>query len=425
MKLIRIPPNYSGFKILMSTIYVAIILSSFKAEAQDVPLLRIDPSKSAGGLVSDYFQEIEYIPLETTKESLFGQVGQLIVSEESIVICDPDTKSILFFTKKGKLINKIRYKDNITVWLSYDWTLKRVCVTMDNDITGKSVIQYYSNQGILIENSRLEVDANGEYGSIALGNGFFANFKSCYREMGIPANNKIYHLVNIYKDQKPYKSFLPYSQTANPGACSWGLGGVRATNIVQNKSIFISTPLNYEVYKINPDTALKVFQFVLPAKYSFDKRSLYINDEKFVDSMRNVLLRDPYKIVNISNITTTNKFILFKLNAALPSRGQIPVPLNLIYNFSNERLVALERLTPDSTNSYLPILDYDSFLFIIYGLIYDQKYFYTTVSSLKMFNSYSTNFSRRINYPVTLQKYFKTETRKSNPVIVKMKLKDF
>ena len=39
--------------------------------AQEVEKLRIDPSQAYGGKVSEYFEQLNYIPLETTKESLY------------------------------------------------------------------------------------------------------------------------------------------------------------------------------------------------------------------------------------------------------------------------------------------------------------------------------------------------------------------
>ncbi|MEO8399854.1 MAG: hypothetical protein ABI550_08590, partial [Ignavibacteriaceae bacterium] len=42
--------------------------------AQNVPKLRIDPAQAYGGSLASVFSSIEYIPLETTKESLFGDV---------------------------------------------------------------------------------------------------------------------------------------------------------------------------------------------------------------------------------------------------------------------------------------------------------------------------------------------------------------
>ena len=76
---------------MIRTLYVIFILSFLickKAHSQNVPVLRIDPSGAYGGTYSEYFDDIEYIPLETTKESLFGYIVQLIITDSSFVITD-------------------------------------------------------------------------------------------------------------------------------------------------------------------------------------------------------------------------------------------------------------------------------------------------------------------------------------------------
>ena len=75
--------------------------------SQTVQKIRINPDQAYGGPVSDYFENIEYIPLETTKESLFGDVSEMVVTHDSYVIFDWDTKSVLFFKKEdGKFLFK-------------------------------------------------------------------------------------------------------------------------------------------------------------------------------------------------------------------------------------------------------------------------------------------------------------------------------
>ncbi|MFV0604984.1 MAG: 6-bladed beta-propeller [Niabella sp.] len=76
-------------------------------QAQDVPKIRIDPAKAYGGTVSKYFSDVEYIPLETTKESLFGDVNELKITDSSIIITDIDTKSLLIFSKTGRFLKRI------------------------------------------------------------------------------------------------------------------------------------------------------------------------------------------------------------------------------------------------------------------------------------------------------------------------------
>ncbi|RZK62489.1 MAG: 6-bladed beta-propeller [Pedobacter sp.] len=78
-----------------------------KVDSSKMQTLRIDPEASRGASVSQVFSQVEFIPLETTKESLFGSIGQLEVTKDRYLVYDYDTRSILIFTLQGKFKAKI------------------------------------------------------------------------------------------------------------------------------------------------------------------------------------------------------------------------------------------------------------------------------------------------------------------------------
>ena len=97
-----IPTGYVAQKTDMYKLvlaFIAAVIASSTAYNQ-VLKIRVNPQQAFGGPASEYFDTIEYIPLETTKESLFGYPGQLILTESTIVVADPDTRCILFFNLK-------------------------------------------------------------------------------------------------------------------------------------------------------------------------------------------------------------------------------------------------------------------------------------------------------------------------------------
>jgi hypothetical protein len=95
-------------KILLILILLA---ASILTNAQ-ATTLRIDPSSARGGTVSQLFDEVNFIPLETIKESLFGRIDQLEVTDKYFVILDDNTNSILIFDKTGKFHAKIKGPNN-------------------------------------------------------------------------------------------------------------------------------------------------------------------------------------------------------------------------------------------------------------------------------------------------------------------------
>ncbi|WP_449438730.1 6-bladed beta-propeller [Pedobacter steynii] len=99
-----------------SAILCLIAIVGFGALAQKViPVdtskmmtLRIDPMNANGGNASEIFESVTYIPLETTKESTFGIIEHLEVTDDRFVILDKNTNCILLFKKDGKFVGKIK-----------------------------------------------------------------------------------------------------------------------------------------------------------------------------------------------------------------------------------------------------------------------------------------------------------------------------
>ena len=87
-------------------ITVSFIFCSLFSIAQPTTI-RIDPAHARGGTASQIFEKVNFIPLETTKESLFGKIDQLAVTKDYFIILDEQTNSILIFKKNGKFHAKI------------------------------------------------------------------------------------------------------------------------------------------------------------------------------------------------------------------------------------------------------------------------------------------------------------------------------
>lgn len=94
---------------------------------------------------------------------------------------------------------------------------------------------------------------------------------------------------------------------------------------------------------------------------------------------------------------------------------------NFAYDTVSRKLFGLDRMAPDQVSCFLPVMGERS---KNKGFMFFDQYLFGYISSLSMFSSFEKNSSRNPAYPPVLQEYFKTQNRKSNPVIVKMKLKD-
>lgn len=416
--------NFTSFMLLFMLIF------GWQASyAQDVPKLHIDPAQAYGGSVSDYFDSVEYIPLETTRESILGEIKNIVITDSSIVAYDYDTNCILFFTKSGKFITKIK-EGNVHeppyISISYDRANKIILANLYDPSTAKAKTKYYSLVGIPQEAVSITIELE-QTEMLPLGNGYFVVRKGCYLPQGEKAKDSIYNLIEIYKGNKLYKSFLPLNPKVTPAPCTWGLGFVRPISVIEDGSFYVSTPLDYYVYKINKDTAIKMYQFVFPANRSFSQKTMNNNNEHFIDSMRVAVFNDFSRIIIVSNIFYHKNFLFFKINPLriLQHQGsENDNQYNFIYDTLSQKLVSIERISPDETTSYLPMLDKYGSRVKSEGLLFENGYFYSDISSLQMFAAKEATKDKTPQYPPVLQEYFKTQNRKSNPVIVRMKLKE-
>lgn len=86
----------------------------------------------------------------------------------------------------------------------------------------------------------------------------------------------------------------------------------------------------------------------------------------------------------------------------------------------------MQDLEPDSLSSFLPVTDASSdfYDFKSRGFhMYENGYFYTNYSSLAMFTFKEQSEGKTTKYPPNLEAYFKTQNKKSNPIIIKLKPK--
>ena len=130
-------------------------------------------------------------------------------------------------------------------------------------------------------------------------------------------------------------------------------------------------------------------------------------------------------VESVNNISFYQSRILFTLRKPiriLPGgSNSVSFPLNYMYDTTDKQLTAFERISPDEKSNYLPIMDGFS---SSSGMNLHKNILYSSVSSLQMFAAKAATASKNPVYPPVLQQYFATQNRKSNPVIVRMQLKN-
>lgn len=102
-------------------------------------------------------RNIQYIQLETERNSLIGSVDKLIVTDKSIIVCDFDKASSIFiFNLKGKFINKIFLKGKgpgeFLAVRDVTYNNETNEILLYDDFGRK--INYYSEDGSFIKSSK-------------------------------------------------------------------------------------------------------------------------------------------------------------------------------------------------------------------------------------------------------------------------------
>ncbi|WP_448633144.1 hypothetical protein [Pedobacter panaciterrae] len=90
-------------------------------------------------------------------------------------------------------------------------------------------------------------------------------------------------------------------------------------------------------------------------------------------------------------------------------------------------MTSIADIEPDSTSQFLPITDLASqYDFTNKGFhIVTPECFYTSYSSLTLFTAKEQNEDKNRKYNAALTEYFKTQNKKSNPIIIQLKPKKF
>ena len=374
-----------------------------------VSKLRINPEFARGGSFSEYFDSVDFIPLETTKESFFGDVYKLELAPGHFIISDQDTKSVLIFKEDGRFSGKIDarkfphstfsdatiYNDNVTydpkdslVMLTTSYNAGKFCWF---DLNANNVRNTPFDESISVCLAWLDTNM------ILYTTFLFPDKKDTLKDLVAVAGSKTRYLpVNTnHLDMKFNMGGFDRPGFLYKSGDSTVLYARRRVNII---------------YEFGKEGLKQEYDLVFPRDYTypanFDSLSEDRQGEYLVSHNKTfILLRSAYKMGNR---------LFFE---ALNSGGYITGNRHFMYDLKSGDLVSLDRIVSDSLSYFLPFT-------APYGTIAgtDGRYIYCYVSSFDMFNAKEEN-KHPVKYNPALERYFQTANRKSNPVIVRLRLK--
>ena len=392
-----------------------------KVDSSKMMTLRIDPEASRGAAVSQVFDEVEFIPLETTKESLFGSISKLEVTADHYIIFDYDTRSVLIFFKDGKYKTKIegsKMEKDPNPGARTNTQIFGFELVNEND---KQLIQFYLGRYFLY------YDLNGKLVKRVLGKDLPYGSQRKFSDgttidnyyLDSTAKDSTRYDIALIKDKKAVAKYFPFPKNRYDGDQFYSSGD----NLTQSGSpdeYFYETFYVNNIYRIRPKGVSLDYKIVFPAAMSLPKD--FLSNPNYKGKRQEYFEKNNLAIYGVGNVYQIGDNLYFKTVSWSWTKDRKNA---LIYNVKTAALTSITNLEPDSLSQHLPVTDAGYFYdFLNQGFNkYDGTHFYTSYSSLAMFSFKELNEGKNRKYNATLENYFKTSNKKSNPIIVKLKPK--
>ncbi|MES2426893.1 MAG: 6-bladed beta-propeller [Bacteroidota bacterium] len=392
-----------------------------KTDTSHYLTLRIDPENANGATAAQVFDEVKYIPLETTPESLFGSIGQLEVFEGGVIILDNSTNCILIFSKDGKFhakikgnADKIRYP--IRCLAINKWT-KQIVYTGDRnksftycDLDGKEVKKVEYGR---LKNDELGVD---KYYYIApdkiVNYAGYNDIDSTDKRYNWFSQSALQYAKNI---KTVYAKGMVYKTAKN----TMDMGRRPFTNWDNDTTFYLSAMWPYRIYTITPNAIKLSYKFIFPLLSTLDE-GLITNLNKDPTVLMDFFQKHKKEVYALDNCYKAGNNLLFEAKT-----WELGLEEALIYNLKSGTLIAYQHISPDESTCFLPLYDRKGIVDAGRGVINcDGKNVYVSISSLGMFTAKNDYSDKAVKYPAALAQYFTKGNIKDNPIILQLKLKD-
>lgn len=387
---------------ILYLILAVISLRPLPADQHPVHSIRMDPDNARGGNVSDFFQSVEFIPLETNQESLFGDIYKLQVTDDYLIIKDNETGSILIFNSTGKFQARIKQRHR-------DFTLDRereeILVLDSNSVS------YYDFNGKLLRKVEIRKNISALF---MFGDGSFVLNK--HRPLSHAKSPSIdydlWYSSNLNDTIRTLFSYNPQFGIQDYNTPSYLL------NDQGDGTCFYTFPYRYNIYELDASGIRAEYRFVFPENYSlprgFDQDSLFYNKRKeYIFNPKNV--EDYYRFTALTPFFRHEAYVFFNTN-----HRYFTYRNDLLYDLQTQTTYSLNRLTGDSISSHLPILHSGSQQ-AMKGLYNGSLYTRIPASSLlKLINNVQKQ-GRDIGDQ--LSSFLATADNKTNPVIIRSRFK--
>lgn len=407
----------------MRNVFAALLLLITKlAGAQSAQTLYFDPASTIGAPVSRLFESVTYIPLETTRQSLFGQISQLVVTAQYFIVFDYDTQALYFFDKTGKFVKKYKddkytvasmqymEKENALYLLQINKNFRPTEQERDELVRNpfsKNSLKY--GRSVLYSLADIQAEEINEIKgfTISMTNPrFFAPDLWAYSIVlqDKDAKDSVDFELKISNGSKTLRSYFPYSKRTSSYLAD--PGNIEFFPVAKTNTLFFTRPFTYSVYQLTPDSVTTLYNFVLPFENTIPK-TFFTKEFSSRNELREYKQINPGYVWRINGLVPFQNLLFFALDYQKRDR-------RFIFDKSSNRFYNVNRISADSTNAFLPVMGWN----IQY---YDNTALYSSISSDAMFRSRDAEKHRNPVYTDVLTTYFDKSKPSSNPVIIILK----
>jgi hypothetical protein len=386
-------------------------------DTSHVKILRVDPDNSFGASASEAFESATYIPLETTKESTFGKIDKLEVTDEYFVILDENTNSILFFTKKGKFHHKIYGGNNNSMdnndriaAFKINRKGKEVIFLQRRDRQWKHMVFDFNGT----KKSEVAVGDN----DVILNDAIFLTADLAASAMGYDDDKKMgvktRFLLHYVKDLKKVSlTAFPYDVSKLNIRDDYFDAGSGLSETGMDTAALFTRSNDYSIFKVSPSKVEQLYTLILPLIDAVPKD--FLTDSRFNGLRRNMYKENSNLIYSLSNCYLAGPNLLFHA-------GRLH-PVNIVYNVNSGTVIDFDKILSDESTYFLPI-NKGKYYHAFPLTACDGKSIYTSFSSMRMFDAHEENKDKNLKYGALLDNYFNKGSKTDNPVILQIKLND-
>lgn len=419
--------DFSNVKgVMRKWITIFCLAACYATMGQNGKELYFQPGFASGANASKVFEEINYIPLETTKKSIFGRIRQLLVSDEYFIIWDADTNFIYFFDKKGKFIKKYRPPNCTIKSIQLDKAKNAIFISGSNknynfspaevekmmeDPTNKSFARFTWSAYYDLGDIHKEKIQRLKGFSLSLVDPtiFNGNWAYSYIFANRKFTDQTEYELKIYDGEKNINQYFPYNKRNDAYYFKPEQVSFFPTN--DPGTLLFTRPYHYGIYKLTSDSTSLLYTLILPFENSLSK-AFFANPFRSKNDFDLYREQNGSFVWQIYGVYQVQQYLFFSLDY-----NRSPRDRNFLFDESTNRFYATGKITADSSNAFLPVLSTS----IQYS---DGNYLYTSASSSTMFQNKDYNQAKNPQYKPAIKQYFEKGTRTDNPVIIQLKPKN-